>query len=150
MSMMNLWVAAHALDNDVAPEDLDVMALEGEAPKGLARQLDEELGKTQPEKPGKKGVAFDTPKEKRTMTVDLAGEEDETKGIDEVTRNLEEELETKDIRVTDKRFWTQPIKGKTKRWTKNMQKTKLEGYKKTDLIGEDDISASRLVHAVTT
>ena len=81
------------------------------------------------------------------MTVDLAGEEDEMKGIDEVSRNLEEELETKDIRVTDKRFWAQPIKGKTKRWTKNMQKTKLEGYKKTDLIGEDEMSASKLTHA---
>ena len=27
-----------------------------------------------------------------------------------------------------------------------MQRTKLEGYKKTDLIGEDETSASRLVH----
>ena len=60
--------------------------------------------------------------EKRIMTVDLAGKEDETTGIEDVVRNLDKDLGTKDIKVTDKRFWMQPIKGKTKRWTKTMQK----------------------------
>ena len=70
-------------------------------------------------------------KEKMIMTVDLvAGKEDEEINMEEVVRNLDSELKPKDIKVTDKRFWTQPIKEKTKRWTKNMQKTKLEGYKK--------------------
>ena len=65
--------------------------------------------------------------EKRIMTVDLAGEEDEATDIDDVVRKLDNDLGTKDIKVTDKRFWTQPINGKTKRWTKAMQRTKLEG-----------------------
>ena len=75
--------------------------------------------------------------EKGIMTVDLAGEEDEMTDIDDVVRKLDKDLGTKDIKVTDKRFWMQPIKGKTKRWTKTMQRMKLEGYKKTDLIGEE-------------
>ena len=49
------------------------------------------------------------------MTVDLAGEEDEATDIDDVVRKLDNDLGgTKDIKVTDKRFWTQPINGKTK------------------------------------